>query len=149
VSGGALDAAGFADTVLGRLNERDVEGFLAYIDPDAEFVPLLGGVDPGDYTGHAGVRRWLHELWENWAGYSARADATDVVSDRVAVVEIAFRVRAHGSGVALETKSFGVFVRDETLRYATGWRFFDSSGPAFDEAHRLAASTDGSSQARS
>jgi ketosteroid isomerase-like protein len=52
---------------LEAFNTRDVDGFLAYIDPGCEFHPVLatiGGVSV--YHGHEGVRSWFEDFEEVW-----------------------------------------------------------------------------------
>lgn len=44
-------------------NRRDLEAFLALVDPAVRFTPYVVAVE-GRYAGHDGIRRWWHELLE-------------------------------------------------------------------------------------
>jgi hypothetical protein len=46
-------------------NRRDLDGFLALLDPDTEFTPYEVWVQGGSpYRGHDGIRRWWDESFE-------------------------------------------------------------------------------------
>lgn len=45
------------------INRRDLEGFLALVDPDVEFRSLIAEAEGRAYRGHQGVREW----WERVA----------------------------------------------------------------------------------
>jgi ketosteroid isomerase-like protein len=52
---------------LEAFNTRDVEAFIAHVDPNAEYRPVLaavGGVTV--YHGHEGVRSWFEDFEEVW-----------------------------------------------------------------------------------
>jgi hypothetical protein len=116
------------------LNARDLERYLEFVHPDAEFAPLLTGMDETVYVGHEGVRRWLSSIWNTWAGYRVSVKAAHETSERVAIVEFILKLRAHGSEVELETQAFGVVERDETLELVTGWRFYETAAAAREAA---------------
>jgi ketosteroid isomerase-like protein len=44
-------------------NRRDLDAFLALMDPGVEFTPYVVVVE-GGYQGHDGVRRWWQDLFE-------------------------------------------------------------------------------------
>jgi ketosteroid isomerase-like protein len=48
-------------------NARDIDGFLAYFDPDVEFHSSFSGVGTV-YRGHEGLRRWHQDLEDAWGG---------------------------------------------------------------------------------
>jgi ketosteroid isomerase-like protein len=43
-------------------NRRDLDGFLALMDPDVEAEPRTLGIEGGSYKGRDGMRRWWTEL---------------------------------------------------------------------------------------
>jgi ketosteroid isomerase-like protein len=43
-------------------NRRDLDGFLALMDPDVEALPRTLGIEGGAYTGHDGMRRWAEDI---------------------------------------------------------------------------------------
>ena len=85
------------------LNDHDVDGMLARMDPDFEWSPLADGPVGRAARGHEQVRRYV----EDWLGTfeSLRLELEDPaeVGDHVVVV-----VRGHGrgraSGVQLESR---------------------------------------------
>jgi ketosteroid isomerase-like protein len=48
-------------------NARDLDGFIAYFDPDVEFHSSFSGVG-AVYHGHEGLRRWHQDLEDAWGG---------------------------------------------------------------------------------
>ena len=55
---GKLASAGYE-----AINRRDLDAFLALLDPEVEFVSLIAEVEgPHVYRGHAGVREWWDRL---------------------------------------------------------------------------------------
>jgi ketosteroid isomerase-like protein len=52
---------------LEAFNSRDVEAFVAYIDPSAEYHPVLAAVSGVTiYHGHEGVRTWFRDFEDVW-----------------------------------------------------------------------------------
>jgi hypothetical protein len=135
----ALGAREFFTRASEPLNAHDLERYLEFVHPEAEFSPLLTGMDETVYVGHDGVRRWLTSIWNAWAGYHVSVKAAHEISERVAIVEFILTLRAHGSDVDLETQAFGVVERDETLELVTGWRFFETAAEARAAATAAAA----------
>ena len=128
----------FAATLIVRLNERDVEGFIEYVHPEALFEPLLPGVGIDAYRGHEGVRAWLGDVWGTWESYTVSLEGIHGLDERVGILEIVARLRAPNSPVTLETVSFAVIERDETLRRTTGWKLLETLEQADAEARRRA-----------
>jgi ketosteroid isomerase-like protein len=57
-----------AQLTYDRLRADDVEGFLEYVDPDAEWHSLFLEIE-GVFRGHDGVREWwraLHTIFPDW-----------------------------------------------------------------------------------
>jgi ketosteroid isomerase-like protein len=44
-------------------NRRDLDAFLALMDPGVEFTPYVVAME-GSYQGHDGVRRWWQDLFD-------------------------------------------------------------------------------------
>lgn len=133
------DPRAYAEAAFAALNAHDIDRFLEFIHPDADFLPLLAGVDGGPYLGIEGVRRWMLDLWDAWESLRAELKAVDAISERVIMIEYILRLRAHGSEVEIETVGFGVFERDETLRKSKSWRFFATAAEARAAAALVAA----------
>jgi ketosteroid isomerase-like protein len=54
--------------VLEAYNARDIEGFIAYCDPDIEFHSAFSAVGGADYHGHDGLRMWHRDVSDVWGG---------------------------------------------------------------------------------
>lgn len=51
--------------VIAAFNQRDIDAFLGYFDPDVEFIALITQMEGGDpYRGHEGMRKW----WDTITG---------------------------------------------------------------------------------
>ena len=44
------------------VNRRDLDGFLATVAPDVEFMSLIAEAEGETFRGHEGVRRWWKEV---------------------------------------------------------------------------------------
>jgi ketosteroid isomerase-like protein len=54
---------------IDAFNRRDIDAFLAVMDPAVEFTPLVVAME-GGYRGHDGIRRWWQDLFgvfPNWS----------------------------------------------------------------------------------
>lgn len=63
-----------AKEALSALNRRDLEGYLALIDPEVEFVSLVAEAEGQTYRGHAGVRDWWNRVAGALGGIHFEAD---------------------------------------------------------------------------
>jgi ketosteroid isomerase-like protein len=73
-------------------NRRDLDAFLALIDPEAELTPYVVALE-GRYTGHSGVRRWWQNLFEVFPDWRIiPAEVRDLGDVTLALL----RVRGHG-----------------------------------------------------
>lgn len=130
------DLRTIAEEAIARLSVRDIDGFLAFVDPEVEFVPLLAGVEAGVYRGHEGVRRWFGDVEDAWKGYRPSVRGVEETTDSVAVIELVIRLRGRASAVELEANVFGVSIHDLESRQIRSWRFYETK----DEARAAAAS---------
>jgi uncharacterized protein len=48
-------------------NAGDVEGVLATMDPDIRFVPVRSLLEGGEYRGHAGIRKYMADMDDDWS----------------------------------------------------------------------------------
>ncbi len=51
---------------MAAFNERDIEGFVATLDPDAELHSLRAQLEGNPYRGPAGARRMFDDFHEDW-----------------------------------------------------------------------------------
>ena len=76
------------------VNRRDLDAFIAVVDPEGELVSILVTVD-GGFHGHAGFRRWWENVFEAFPDYTIEVgDIRDHGDWTVAAI----RLRGHGAG---------------------------------------------------
>jgi ketosteroid isomerase-like protein len=113
-------------------NRRDLDAFLALIDPEVEFTARFMGME-GDpyYRGHEGVREWWRTLLAIFPDFSMEVlEVRDLGDSGIA----ALRVRGHGldSGVPFEETMWAAGEwRDGKV---TRWRNFGSESEALEAA---------------
>jgi ketosteroid isomerase-like protein len=113
-------------------NRRDLEGFLALMDPDTEFTPYEVAVQGGSpYRGREGMRTWWEESLEVLPDLVVELYEARDLGDSVLV-----RGRLHGhgagSGASIERPLWGIVEwRDgKQVRY----RAFGSEAEALEAA---------------
>ena len=80
------------------LNRHDIDGVLALIDPDVEFMPRLVEVDGGgSLRGHDGMRSWWENVFGVWPDFKSEIEEV-----RDLDVVVFARLRLSGQGVASE-----------------------------------------------
>jgi ketosteroid isomerase-like protein len=52
--------------VVEAYNARDIDGFIAYFDPNGEFHAAFAVVGGGVYRGHDGVRKFFRDIEDAW-----------------------------------------------------------------------------------
>jgi ketosteroid isomerase-like protein len=75
---------GMVYQAIDAFNRRDLDGFLALMDPDVEFTPYEVAVQGGrPYRGHDGVRTWWEESFAVLPDLRAEIDEVRDGGDRV------------------------------------------------------------------
>jgi ketosteroid isomerase-like protein len=88
--------------VIGAFNRRDLDGFLALMDRDVEFMPYEVAVQGGrPYRGHAGVRIWWEESFAVLPDLRAEIEEVRDGGDRT-FVRGCLRARGASSGASVE-----------------------------------------------
>jgi ketosteroid isomerase-like protein len=89
-------------------NARKVEDLVAICDPNCELVPFRAQLEGITYRGHEGVRRFMHDMDQDWAEF--RIEPVEF-HDRGDVVGMVGRVTGagHGSGVEIDALAGFVF----------------------------------------
>jgi ketosteroid isomerase-like protein len=94
------------------LNRRDLDAFLALLDPDVEFNSRIAELEGGGpFRGHGGVSRWWEDLFDVFPDFSAKVEGVQDLGD-VTVT----RVRQHSQGVESDAPA------DQTQWIVTEWR---------------------------
>jgi ketosteroid isomerase-like protein len=114
-------------------NRRDFASLLALVDPDAEVVPRLAGVE-GGYHGPEGIRRWWQNLLDAWPDFTVEVvEVRDLGQTTVTKIEVGGH--AADSGIRVRQPSwhvwqwrrkkavwFGVFATEAEALEAVGLR---------------------------
>lgn len=81
--------------VLAAFHRRDLDAFLAFMDPELEFtsrvIPVAGDVD---YRGHDGIREWWKDLLTVFSDFQVEAIE---IRDLGEWTVLAARVSGHGA----------------------------------------------------
>ena len=113
-------------------NRRDLDAFLALIDPEVEFTTRFKEMEGGPYyRGHDGVREWWRALLAVFPDFNSEILNVRDLGDSLIV---AVRVRGHGveGGAPFEQAVWqAVKLRDGK---ATWWRNFGSEAEALEAA---------------
>jgi ketosteroid isomerase-like protein len=123
---------------VAALNKRDLEGMLATLAEDVELVPLRAVLEGTVYRGHAGLRRWLEDMSEDWDDFRIDLhEVRDLGAERVLLLG-RFHARGRSSGVQLDWPAAWI------CRMAAGkvarMRFYADAESALAEADAPAAS---------
>jgi ketosteroid isomerase-like protein len=112
-------------------HDRDLDRFLAGLDPNVEVVPIVGSeLADTVYHGHRGVRDWWEHIFSVFPnGEVALEDVRDL-GDRVIVAS-----RFHAQGIASDRPDLTVWtlsdVRDGKI---VTWRTFRTEAEALEAA---------------
>lgn len=108
-------------------NARDLEGFIAFFDPDVEFHSSFAGVG-AVYHGHEGLRSWHQDLEDAWGGQiRTEPEAYFYLGEHTLAVTV---LRGRGSHSGVEVQTPDVLV----ARWRDGLIVYMKSYPSKDEA---------------
>ena len=91
----------FVERLFRAFNGRDMTAFLDLLDPDVEWVPILGVLEGRVYRGHEDVRRWVDDLATDWELFEVYYEELRDLGDRVLIFG-RWRARGRASGVESE-----------------------------------------------
>ena len=115
-------------------NRGDTEAWIEAWDEQAEFRPMRALLEGDAYRGHAGLRRFVAEMSEEWEGFRFEVEE---IRDAGELLVATGRVKARGrvSGVDLDVPLALVgSARGGKITFA---RFYSSPGEALKAAGRL------------
>jgi ketosteroid isomerase-like protein len=111
-------------------NRRDLDAFLALVDPDVDFTTRF--VERGgSYHGHEGVRTWWDDLLRVFPDF--RVEVVDV-RDAADVTINALRVRGHGLDSATPFEESIWQVAEWRNAKVVSWRTYGSEAAALEAA---------------
>jgi ketosteroid isomerase-like protein len=111
--------------------DRDLDRFLAGLDPNVEVVPIVGSeLADTVYRGHDGVRDWWEHIFSVFPKVEVALEEVRDLGDRVIVAS-----RFHGQGIATDQPDLTVWtmsdVRDGKI---LTWRTFRTEAEALEAA---------------
>jgi ketosteroid isomerase-like protein len=117
---------------IDAFNRRDLDGYLALMDPACEFTPYEVMVQGGTpYTGHEGVRRWWAESFAVLPDLNAEIDEVKAGGD-FTFVSGRLRGSGAGSGAPIEREMWlAIEWRDGREVW---WASFESRAEALEAA---------------
>ena len=118
--------------ILVAFNQRDIDAFLGYFDPDVEFIALITRMEGGDpYRGHGGMRKW----WDTITGIfpDFTVEILDTRADgHATVAQLGLRGRGAGSNAPIDRRAWSVMKWRN--RKTTWWGVFPSEAEALEAA---------------
>jgi len=119
-------------TAVSAFNRRDMEGMLAPLHPEVRFEPIRAVLEGTVYRGHAGFRRWLADMAEDWQDFEIELDGTRELTGGRALVEARVHARAKGSGVEVDAP--GAWLCDFRDGKLMQLRFYRDAAAALEDA---------------
>ena len=118
--------------VIDDFNRRDLDAYLALVDPDVEFTPYEVSVQGGDpYRGHDGVRKWWRDSFAVLTDLTAEVyEVRDLGS--ITLVWGCLRGQGAESGAAFERTMW--LVAEWRTRKIVWWGAFGSEADALEAA---------------
>jgi ketosteroid isomerase-like protein len=115
---------------IDAFNRRDLDDFLALMDPDVEFVPYERAVEGGGaYRGHSGVLRWWEDAFEALPDLGAEVEEIRDFG-HMAVVRGSLRGQGAGSGASFQRTLWMVAQWRE--KKEVWWHAFETEAEALE-----------------
>jgi ketosteroid isomerase-like protein len=81
------------------MRRRDLDGFLALMDPEVEGSVRILEVEGRIYRGHEGMRLWAEQVWSVFPDWRPEVEAARAVGEAV-IAKVHAAGRGLGSGIA-------------------------------------------------
>ena len=111
-------------------NRRDLDSFLAFMDPDVEFAVRLMEMEGRPYLrGHDGIREWWRGMFAVFPDFEIEVlDARDLGDSVIAAI----RMRGHGGDSGVPFNEAVVLASKARNGKATWWETFRSEAEALE-----------------
>ena len=111
-------------------NRRDLDAFLAFMDPEVEFVVRLMEMEGRPYLrGHDGIREWWRGMFAVFPDFEIEVREARDLGDSVIA---ALRMRGHGGDSGVPFNEAVVLASKARDGKATWWETFRSEAEAIE-----------------
>jgi ketosteroid isomerase-like protein len=111
---------------------KDVDGMVALVHEDVEFVPITAAMEGRTYTGHAGVRQFAEDLDAHWEFFETIQEEWHDLGDRVVALGYWHaRGRASGAEIHGQPAVWLAHIRDHKI---TRWRTYTNFAEGLEAA---------------
>ena len=116
---------------LGATTRRDVDGMVALMHEDVEFVPITAAMEGRTYAGHAGIRQFMEDLADHWEFFETIQEEWHDLGDRVVALG-SWHARGRASGVEIRQPAVWLaHIRDGKI---TRWRTYTNVAEGLEAA---------------
>lgn len=117
-----MDNVGIIQQFLGATTRKDVDGMIALVHDDLEFVPITAAMEGRTYSGQAGVRQFMEDLDAYWEFFEAIPEEWHDLGDRAVAIGC-WHARGRASGVEINRQPavWLAYIRDGKI---ARWRTY-------------------------
>jgi ketosteroid isomerase-like protein len=117
------------------VEERDLDGFLAIVHEDVEFVSLVAEAEGGTFRGHEGVRRWWESVGESLGTLHYEPQEMRELGDGGVITRLVV-TGTHADVEVAQTMWHIVQVRDHKAEWWGSFRTEDEAMAAYRDWNR-------------
>ena len=129
-----LDKTELADRIADAVNRRDLQGFLALMDPEVVVVPRILAVEGGELRGHRGAQAWWDGIFDAFPDFNLEVIEDREIDGELGITRMVARGHGKGSGAPFEDW-FWVASRARAGK-VVWWRRCGSEAEALEAAGR-------------
>jgi ketosteroid isomerase-like protein len=130
--GPSLDNVEIIQQFLIATTRKDVDGMLALVDDDVEFVPITAAMEGRTYSGHAGVGQFMEDLDAYWEFFDTIQEEWHDLGDHVVALGC-WHARGRASGVEIHGQPavWLAYIRDGKI---ARWRTYTDVAEGLEAA---------------
>jgi ketosteroid isomerase-like protein len=127
-----LDNVEIIQQFLGATTRQDVDGMVALMHEDVEFVPITAAMEGRTYSGHAGIRQFMEDLDAYWEFFETIQEEWHDLDDRVVALGC-WHARGRASGVEIRGQPavWLAYIRDGKI---ARWRTYTDVAEGLEAA---------------
>jgi ketosteroid isomerase-like protein len=128
------DFASVAGRAYERLNDRDLEGFIAILHPEVEFESLVAEAEGTTFRGAAGARQWWQLMEQALGGVRFEPVKFEDLGQGAGIIEV--RAEGEAGGVRVEQRMWQAALVRNGMPWR--WRPCRTRGEALEQIERWA-----------